>query len=195
MIFFFFLILTLAFSYMVVSQKILKTLLSLIVIYLVLVPLMIFLNFDYVALIMILLYVGAVAVFFLFVLMTTKIQEKISSPSSDRESNRNFLESPIRLEFFSFRFLGFLCVTFFFSLLLSEKISQLNIFSFSGLISQNKIKMYLDFSQLTTIDQLGQLIFVNSLVELGLLALLLFSAAIGAMFFTEKNNSLSQNWL
>jgi NADH:ubiquinone oxidoreductase subunit 6 (subunit J) len=87
-----------SFFFILKSKKIVKSLLSLITIYLFLTVILFNIKFIFNSLIIILLYIGAVAVFFIFVLMTTKIIEKEFAFSQWNQKFFNFL--------LSFRFSG-----------------------------------------------------------------------------------------
>jgi NADH-quinone oxidoreductase subunit J len=129
-----------------------------------------FLECEFLALILIIIYVGAVAVLLLFVLMM--LETKIKSLSKDI------------VRYFPFGVM--INGVFFFELvsLISRSFSEnsyLNSFSFN-----NYLNWYVKLDSLTDLEVYGQLLYTQFVLQVLIVGLILFLALVGVIFLTTK---------
>lgn len=131
---------------------------------------------EFLGLIFIIIYVGAIAVLFLFVIMMLN-QKKI------REDRVSFGK---RLFILSFKIFLFLCVSYVGFFVLPEKMAYVN--SYSDLIEKRNDFILL-YDNLNNIDVMGQVLFNYYLVAFLLAGIILLIALVGSIVLTLRFNN------
>lgn len=133
-------------------------------------------NVEFLGLLYIIIYVGAIAVLFLFVIMMLNVKVNIS---------KNINNSSINIFYFLLLIL-FSYVLFYF----------INLIIFRNSIENFSNKSFLSLLEnLNNIDILGQVLYNNFLICFLLAGLLLLVALIGAVVLTLNFNSVKKNQL
>lgn len=169
--YFFFTLLCVSSLCVVLLQNTFFALLFLILSFLLTSIILFFLECEFLALILIVIYVGAVAVLLLFVLMM--LETKLKNLSKD-----------IVLYF---PFGVFINGVFFFELanLISKSFSETN--AYSGNFSFNSyLNWYNILDSLTDLEVYGQLLYTQFVLQVLIVGLILFLALVGVIFLTTK---------
>lgn len=132
------------------------------------------LNAEFLGLIFIIIYVGAVAVLFLFVIMMINIKAQLS-----------FVEQIPQTTYY-FLVLIFFLIVFYFSFF--DK-----IYSFNVVNNNFYFNVFNFYDELTNIDLIGQLLYNNYVVCVLLAGVLLLVALIGCIVLTVNLNGSKHN--
>lgn len=155
-----------------ITRNNLYSLVFMVLMYLLVFPIFIWIQLDFIGAVFIMVYVGAVAILFLFVLMTIDVKKMASKPSYNRHivTYKEFFAASVY-----FLFIFIVCCSLFENseILNLERLYDLGHIYYTSLSEFN-------------VNNLGFLLYEFYFVELLLFGLLLLVALIGSVIFFRK---------
>lgn len=190
------------------EREIMYSLASMILVYLCIYPFFIYMRLDFIGTAFILVYVGAVAILFVFVIMTIEIKKVIFTDSNNILSNNSIITSKIvsikTKNFISILFLVILGFFFIFFLniqwwlypfswvYLNDYTAVLESLMYNTIFLSTYdtfIDSFLMTSFHHSINSLGSILYTSFYIELYIFSFVLFIAMVGSIVFfsTDKN--------